>query len=217
MSELARAESERGELILRSREGDVLELRANGVFVMDTHETSTERAMAHGALALHPAPTTVLVGGLGLGFTAAEVLADPRVERCDVAEIEAALVDWMRAGVVPHGPDLLAEPRLAVLVDDVARVVDAAGEAAYDLVLLDVDNGPGYLVHDANAALYRAPFLRRARRVLRPGGVLVVWSASAAPDLLEALHGVFADVREESHVVLLGPREDRYWLYVARA
>ena len=151
-------ESERGELVLRQRtEPDgstTLELRANGVFVMDTRETSSERALAREALARHETPGTVLVGGLGLGFTLAEVLADPRVRRVVVAEIEPALVGWLRDGTVPHGPALLSDPRVEVRGRRRGAACLAAAHAAYDLVLLDVDNGPGYLVHDTNAALY---------------------------------------------------------------
>ena len=160
-----------------------LELRANGVFVMDTVEVSTERALARAALALVDDPRAVLVGGLGLGFTMHEVLADSRVEHCSVVEIEQALVDWMRDGTVPHGPALLADERVNVVVADVAVALAEARPATYDLVLLDVDNGPGYLVHAGNAALYE-PCRRSppARAVLRPGGALVVWSADEAPD-----------------------------------
>ena len=87
------------------------------------------------------------------------MLTDPRVERCTVVEIEQALVDWMRDGTIPHGPAMLADERANVVVADVALALAEAREASYDLVLLDVDNGPGYLVHDANAALYEPPFL----------------------------------------------------------
>lgn len=218
--EIARAENERGELVLRERRADnapaVLELRANGVFVMDTLETSTERALAAAALATVDDPRAVVVGGLGLGFTMHEVLADSRVEKVAVVEIEQALVDWMRDGTVAHGPAMLADERVVVVVADIAVAVAEATPASYDLVLLDVDNGPGYLVHDANAALYRAPFLETIRAALRPGGALVVWSASAAPDLLQELRAVFGDAREEGHDVLLQDREEQYWLYTAR-
>ena len=166
--EVARADSERGELVLRRRDGDVLELRANGVFVMDTAETTSERELARRSLALVTEPRHVLVGGLGLGFTLAEVLADPRVERVTVVEIEPALVGWLRDGTVPHGPGLLADPRVEVVVDDVADAIEQAEEAAYDVVLLDVDNGPGNLVHDANAALYDDRLLAATRRAMRP-------------------------------------------------
>lgn len=218
--EVARAESERGELVLRERRGGTgptsLELRANGVFVMDTLETSTERALATAALALVEDPRAVVVGGLGLGFTMHEVLADSRVERCAVVEIEEALVGWMRDGTIPHGPALLADERVHVVVADVAVALAEARPATYDLVLLDVDNGPGYLVHDANAALYREPFLRTVREVLRPGGALVVWSAAEAADLEAALRTAFGGAEGRPHDVRLQDRDERYWLYVGR-
>jgi spermidine synthase len=219
--EVARAESERGELVLRERRpvdgGPVsLELRANGVFVMDTVEVSTERAMARAALELVADPRAVVVGGLGLGYTMHEVLADSRVEKVAVVEIEPALVEWMRGGVVPHGPMLLADERVTVVEADVVVALAEGRDASYDLVLLDVDNGPGHLVHAGNAALYEPPALTDARRVLRPGGALVVWSAAESPELEAALGAVFAEVSAQPHDVRLQDRDEAYWLYVAR-
>ncbi len=194
--EIARAETERGELVLRERRpadgGPMsLELRANGVFVMDTVEVSTERALASAALELVEDPRSVVVGGLGLGFTMHEVLADSRVERCAVVEIEPALVGWMRDGTVPHGPALLADERVTVVVADLAVAMHEAAPASYDLVLIDVDNGPDQLVHEGNAELYRAEFLATVRAVLRPGGALVVWSAEQSPELAATLEAGF--------------------------
>jgi spermidine synthase len=218
--EIARAESERGELVLRERRPEggpsSLELRANGVFVMDTLEVATERALATEALASVDAPAAVVVGGLGLGFTMHEVLADSRVEKVAVVEIEQSLVDWMRDGTIAHGPALLADERVTVVVADVAVALAEAAPASYDLVLLDVDNGPGFLVHEDNAALYRTPFLRSARAVLRPGGVLAVWSAAEAPELADAMTAVFDSAEGSGHEVLLQDREEMYWLYLAR-
>ena len=125
VSELARSVSERGELVLRRRDDDALELRVNGVFVMDTAETCTERALAVAALRL-PDPARVLVGGLGLGFTTAELLADPRVQEVTVAELEPVVLRWMVDGTVPHGPRVLADARVRVRVSDVRDVVAGA-------------------------------------------------------------------------------------------
>ena len=218
--EIARAESERGELVLRERREPggpaALELRANGVFVMDTHETSTEQALADAALELVEEPRDVLVGGLGLGYTMHRVLADHRVGRCSVVEIEQALVDWMRDGTIPHGPQLLADERTNLVVADIAVAVVEAPDASYDLVLLDVDNGPGYLVHDHNAALYERPFLTEAQRLLRPGGAVVVWSADASPELEAVLADVFGTAETRPYDVRLQERDEQYWLHVAR-
>ena len=205
--------AEDGGLVLRRREDGSLELRANGVFVMDTVETSTERALATRALELHPAPRRVLVGGLGLGFTLEAVLADDRVEQCTVVEIEPTLVGWMRHGTVPHGPALVTDPRAHVQIGDVAAALRESPPAAYDVVLLDVDNGPSYLVHDANAGLYEAPLLREAARITAPGGRVVIWSASEEPALVEAMGTVFAEVEELSLPVDLQGRAEHYWLF----
>lgn len=219
--EIARAESPLGELVLRERREQgappVLELRANGVFVMDTEETVSERALAVAALELVKDPRQVLVGGLGLGFTMHEVLADPRVERCTVVEIEEALVGWMRDGTIPHGPAMLADERVNLVVADVAVALAEAGERSYDLLLLDVDNGPGYLVHDHNAGLYLPPFLAGAARAVRPGGALAIWSANAAPQLLTDLEEAFGNAEELSYDVALQERVESYYLYVARS
>ncbi|MGY2873508.1 spermidine synthase [Marmoricola sp. URHA0025 HA25] len=213
--EIARAESPRGEVVLRERRDEntptILELRVNGVFVMDTLETTTERALAHAALALVDRPARVLVGGLGLGFTMHEVLADPRVESCTVVEIEQAVVDWMREGTIAHGPKMLADERVSVVVADVAVALQEAADAAYDLVLLDVDNGPDYLVHDANDALYKEPFLEAAQRAT--ARVLAIWSAAEAPQLQAAMDAVFGNVAATSYPVRLGDRDEQYWLY----
>ena len=218
--EVARAESERGELVLRERRENgaaaVLELRANGTFVMDSRETTTEQALADAALALVAEPRAVLVGGLGLGYTMRQVLADHRVERCSVVEIEPALVEWMRDGTVPHGPALLADERANPVVADIAVAVAEAPDASCDLVLLDVDNGPQHLVHDRNAGLYRRPFLSEVRRMLRPGGVVAIWSAERSPELEATLNEVFGSSEAAGYDVNLQGRGEKYWLHVAR-
>ena len=214
--DVARAESERGELVLRRRveqnAADALELRVNGVFVMDTHETSTETELAAAALELVEHPRRVVVGGLGLGFTLQRVLADPRVEEVRVVEIEEALVGWMRDGTVPHGREILADKRVQVVTADIATAI-AEAQSSYDLVLLDVDNGPGYLVHDGNAGLYEQDVIAGAHRMIASGGVLVIWSADRAPALQQVMSDVFGDCTEHSYDVMLGDRPDQYHLY----
>jgi spermidine synthase len=218
--EVARAESEHGELVLRERRENgapaILELRANGVFVMDTAEHASERALATAALALVEEPRDVLVGGMGLGFTMHEVMADSRVQRCTVVEIEEALVGWMRDGTIPHGPTMLADERANPVIADVSVALPEADESSYDLVLLDVDNGPSFLVHESNARIYQKEFLQEVRRVLRPGGALVVWSMDVAPDLQSVLASVFDETDAQSQPVRLQDRDEEYWLLIGR-
>ncbi len=185
--EVARAESDRGELVLRERTEDdgstTLELRANGVFVMDTRETSSERALAREALARHADPWRVLVGGLGLGFTLEEVLADERVRQVLVVEIEPALV-----GVVARrdGP---ARPGAAGRRAGGGR---GRGRARRPRGGAGGQPRPGAARRRQRPRLprprrQRGPLRRRpaGRHPRGPGrrGLLVVWSASREPAL----------------------------------
>jgi spermidine synthase len=222
--EVAWAESPRGEIVLRERRDPdagpnapvVLELRVNGVFVMDTVETSSEKGLAAAALKQVEQPRNVVVGGLGLGFTVHEVLADKRVARLVVVEIEDALVQWMRDGTVPHGPSYLADERVTVMTADIRVAMAEATPAAYDLVLLDVDNGPGFLVHDENEAIYQRDFLNQVRTALRPGGAVVIWSAAESPRLLAEMQEVFGNVAPIPYDVTLQSRDEQYWIYLSR-
>lgn len=216
---LAREDTPSGEVVLRRR-GTVLELVVDGAFAMDTVDTSTEVLLATEALRRHPDPGRVLVGGLGLGFTARAVLDDRRVRHVDVVELAGPLVRWAREGLVAELDGLEGE-RCALHVADVADVLggDAGPSGPWDLVLLDVDNGPGFLVHASNAALYEGAGLEAARRALAPGGLLVVWSSHVAPGLLDTLRAVAGPGEEAGEVVLTVHREGRdleYALYLLR-
>jgi len=210
---VARAQTPHGEVALRRR-GEVLELVVDGTFAMDTVDTSTEVALAQRALGQHRSPQHVLVGGLGLGMTARAVLADPRVRHVDVVELAAPLVRWARDGLVPELAGLEGE-RCTLHVADVLDVLagTAPPQGPWDAVLLDVDNGPDFLVHPSNAPLYTASGLAAARSVLRPAGLLVVWSSHLAPGLLAALSEAARDGDEVTEDVVPVEREGRSFRY----
>lgn len=210
MGEVARADSERGELVLRRREDGALELRVNGVFVMDDQETSSEEMLASAALQAVRRPDCVMVGGLGLGYTVRALLADSRLGEVVVAEIEPVLVEWMRSGLVPS---VLDDPRVSVVVGDVRAVVTELPDASVDAILLDVDNGPDFLVYKENSAIYSSSFLAVCRSKLRDGGVLTVWSSSASAALGAAVSTVFGACKVTPVPVQLQGRDETYYVY----
>ena len=218
---VVRADDGIAELALLRRTGrgdDVLELVVDGVFAMDTEQTETERALAGLALEhLDGDNLHVVVGGLGLGYTTAALLTDARVRRVDVVELHAPLVEWVRAGRVPAARGLLDDPRVHVTVADVADAVPQLPPASVDALLLDVDNGPGFLVHAGNTRVYTAPFLTAAARVLRSGGVLGVWSAEPSAELALVLERTCGSCDEVLLDVTRDGRTFTYAVYLARA
>jgi spermidine synthase len=215
---VAYAESPRGSAALRRRtDGDggepIFELIVNGTFVMDTVDSSTERLLAEAALERTSSPGTVVVGGLGLGFTVQALLDDERVRHIDVIELEPAVIDWVRAGRIPQTAGLLDDSRVRTYESDVRRWLPDQPDASADVILLDVDNGPGFLVHLANAEIYERPFLDELARVLRPQGVVVFWSAAPARRLRKLLERRFGACEELHRVVRRDARVLDYYLY----
>lgn len=125
-----------------------------------------------------PAPR-LLIGGYGMGFTLRAALgALDNTARVTVAELVPEIIAWARGPMADLAAGCLDDPRVALVIDDVAHVI-AAGKGGYDAILLDVDNGPDGLTADANDRLYSASGLATARAALAPGGILAIWSAGA--------------------------------------
>lgn len=173
------------------------EIRIDGAFLMATHGSSSERAMAalaHERLAGPARDLTVLVGGLGCGHTLRAALDLPRVARVVVAEIGAKVLDWNRRWFGPFNGAAVEDPRVTVVVGDLWDTLGEAGPAAFDLLLLDVDNARDHLAAAGNARLFGPAGVRRYREALRPGGVLAVWAPHADPVLRADLAAVFPAV-----------------------
>jgi len=124
-----------------------------------------------------PSRSHVLIGGLGMGFTLRAALAHlPGSSRITVGELVPEIVTWARGPLAHLFGDSLDDPRVTIAMRDVYELI-AGGRAAYDAILLDVDNGPDGLIHAANDRLYGRQGLDAAYAALKPGGVLAIWSA----------------------------------------
>ncbi|MDH6124679.1 spermidine synthase [Kitasatospora sp. GP82] len=202
---LHRCEGPYGEVALRRR-GEHFEIIANGCFLMDTADGRSERLLIQAALdELSAERPSVLIGGLGVGFSLAYAAAEPRWGRIAVAEREGAIIGWHRSGpLAAFSEHALDDPRVAVLHTDLVEYLRAEGET-YDALCLDIDNGPDWTVTDSNLGLYGPAGLAAARRRLAPGGVLAVWSAQQSAAFEEALRTAgFAEVHTLEIPVLRG-------------
>jgi spermidine synthase len=207
--------TDRGEIALLRRGEGHLELRVNGVFVMDTVETTSERALAEATLQRLDDPGVIVVGGLGLGFTVRALLEDDRVRRVFVVEIEPDLVGWMRDGDIPGGARLFADRRVEVVVGDVRDVLPAMPAGSLDGIVLDVDNGPDHLVYESNAGVYETGFLDTCLSRLRPSGAVAMWSSIRSAALVDRLRAVAGAYEEHLVRIVRGMRSDEYVVYLA--
>ncbi|MBX5156030.1 MULTISPECIES: hypothetical protein [unclassified Rhizobium] len=179
---------ENGELRLKRRGGEFsIMLGANEL--MNSRLSGSEEALATLSwerIKAHPKPR-ILIGGLGMGFTLRAALAVlPEDAGVTVAELVPAVVAWARGPMTEVFKGCLDDPRVGIHQGDVGEAI-RAGKAAYDAILLDVDNGPDGLTRKSNDRLYDFAGLRAARDALRPGGALAVWSSGPDPDFTSRL------------------------------
>jgi len=204
-----------GELVLRRRrepalQGEtVLEVKLGDDFLMSSRFTAGEIALAeHGLAAVQATQADVVVGGLGLGYTAAAVLAHRAVRSLVVIEALDAVIDWHQQGLVPLGTTLSADPRCRFVHGDIfARMRSADGgldpdapARRFDAVLVDIDHSPRHVLDPRHAAFYEAEGLRCVARHLHPRGVFALWS-NELPDenFRRLLDAAFAS--SDAHVV----------------
>lgn len=221
-----------GEISLRRRRDplsgeDVYEVKLDDDFLMSSLFTVAEVEVARLALAELPgSELDVAVGGLGLGYTALTVLADPRVRSLVVVEALAEVIDWHQRGLVPAGEALSSDDRCRLVHGDFVALVDSPGldpqrpGRRFDALVVDIDHSPRHLLHPSHGRLYTQAGTRRLAEHLAAGGVFSLWSNDPPDADYEAvLAGVFADVRSEV-VTFPNPLQDRQstnTVYVARA
>jgi len=205
---------------LLSRPGTVItEITLDHELLMSSYNTASERALADEALLRHDGrDLSVLVGGLGLGYTANQLLQSSRVGRVEVVEYLPQVVGFLRDGLVPLSSALLADPRFTVRDDDVYALLDGPAREKWDLVVIDVDHSPDENLGTANESFYTEAGLARAKQHLAPGGLLAVWSYAESSPFVDALRAAFVVVEIVPVHFLddLVDEEHTDWLFLAR-
>ena len=230
--ELDYQKTELGELSLRRRQMpslpgiDVFEIKLNESFLMSSLFNKVEIALAALSLAeLEGSNFDVVVGGLGLGYTARAALENPAVRSLAVIDALQPVIDWHHRGLVPLGAQLSSDQRCRFVHADFFAAVNSHAldpenpGKKFDAILLDIDHSPRNLLHSRHQSFYEGEGLRRLVRHLLPGGVFAMWSDDPPDEqFFHALDHAFADVR--AHVVTFpNPLEERdcaSTVYVAR-
>jgi spermidine synthase len=206
---------------------EVYEIQLGDAFLMSSLFTAAEVALADLALAeLEGVALDVVVGGLGLGYTASAALRNSAVKSLVVIEALPSVIYWHRRGLVPLGSQLTADPRCRFVPNDFFTRVNSNAldpenpGKKFHAILLDIDHSPRNLLHQRHELFYRVEGLRRVALHLHAGGVFAMWSDDPPDEeFLAALDGAFAECR--AHIVTfhnpLADREFASTVYVARA
>ncbi len=210
--ELAHTDTPLGPITLRRRQVplldnlDVFEVKLGEEFLMSSLFHDVEVALADLGLKGSHAPLDVVVGGLGLGYTARAALRNSNVRSLLVVEALAPVIDWHEAGLVPLGPELTADPRCQLIQGDFFALATSPNFSfdpadptrRFHAVLLDIDHSPDKLLHPRHAAFYTPGALREFSKKLHPGGTFAMWSDDPPDEpFLTTLREVFIDVRTE--------------------
>ena len=206
---------------------DVFEIKLGEDHLMSSLFTASEIALARLGLAeLSGGGLDVVVGGLGLGYTAQAVLAHPSVASVMVVEALEAVIDWHRQGLLPVGREISADPRCRLVLGDFFALAGSlegfdktAPARRFDAILVDIDHSPDLLLSAGNAVFYQPEGLKRLSAHIRPGGVFGLWSNELPDDEFTArLAEVFLSARAE-RVTFHNPLQDRNFtqtVYLAR-
>ena len=207
---------------------DIYEIKLDEDFLMSSLFTVAEVALANLGLAeLSEPEVDVVVGGLGLGYTARTVLEHPKVRELLIVDTLGEVIEWHQQGLLPLGEQLTADPRCRFVHGDFfamsasrARGFDPENRGRrYHAILLDVDHSPRNVLHLSHAPFYESDGLRRLTSHLLPGGVFGLWSNDPPDEQFQvALSEVFAYY--ETHVVTFSNpiqrRDEANTVYIAR-
>lgn len=183
---------------------DVFEVKLDDDFLMSSLFTVAEVELARlGLGAVGGDRLTVLVGGLGLGYTAVTALEDPRVSSLVVVEALPAVVGWHEQTLLPTSARLTSDPRCRLVCADFFATLGSGSVEQFtdqDVILLDIDHSPRHVLHPSHAACYTTEGLSEVGARLRSGGVFALWSDDPPDeDFLALLRSVFATA--QAHVV----------------
>jgi spermidine synthase len=199
-------------------------LKFNGFELMSTIQTYSEEMLADiGCKHILPDKKTrpehpsVLIGGLGLGFTlkrALQLVGKPAT--VEVAELMPQLIEWNRTFLVEYNGPQLDDPRTKITQGDFFDTIHSKPAASYDVLLIDIDNTPDDLITAGNFRMYSPTFLAKLKSILKPGGCVTYWLSEPAPKFKKLLGKAGFNVEEHAARPHIKAKRSRHCIYVAR-
>ena len=219
---LAYEDTSLGPLCLRRREllsqpgVLVTEVTLNHEFLMSSYNTDSERTISSRSVELHGgSELKAMVGGLGLGYTARELLQNARIGKVEVVEFLQPVIDWLQQGLIPLSSVLSGFENLNISRDDVYERLMGIPDQRFDLIVIDVDHSPGDRLGEAEHPFYTEAGLAKAKAHLHDHGLLAVWSYAESSSFAEAMQSVFSRVIVEPVTTIndLVGHEQTDWLF----
>ncbi len=197
---IERCTTARGELKLQRRSNDY-EIISNGTFLMATYNGESERLLVDSAVdACAKEGCHVLIGGLGVGYSLGAAVRHPLVGAVTVIEIEERIIAWNQRELAPFSGNALSDRKASVIHADLLDWLPQTTER-FDVICLDIDNGPDWTVFTSNNGLYEQNGLELLHDRLKPGGIISFWSAAHSEAFQTRLETIF------DHVQMIGVKQ----------
>jgi spermidine synthase len=198
-------------------EKEEFEIIINGVFIMATYNSGSSEFLIRNAVSRieEDGPLSVLIAGFGMGFTVSEACRDERIKSIDVVEMEEVIVDWNKRYFKTFEQSCFDSERVKLYIDDFYKHA-INSKKSYDIVCIDIDNGPMLLVNEGNEKVYTCEFMRVVAGVLNKDGICVIWSCDRDRRLEQSMEDVFDQVEIEELTEKFKGRDVSYYLYFGR-
>ena len=190
---IERAFTKNGVIQLQKRNNDY-EIIFNGTFLMATYNGESEKLLVSSAIKAVKLPRKILIGGLGVGFSLGEALKHKGVEEITVVEIESKIIEWNKKYLSRYSNNGLGDPRVKVVNKDLLEFISQTKEK-YDVICLDIDNGPSWTVLEQNTGLYSHEGLSNLTNILDDQGSVSFWSASKSEEFENRLTRFFKKIK----------------------
>ena len=216
---IERETTDQSELCLREiQEGrrTEYEIIMNGVFIMASYNRLSSEQLVNKPMERlkFQHDVHILIGGLGMGFSAKEACSFPYISHIDVVEIESIIIGWNRTYFSENNHGCLDDPRIHMIVEDFYDYVMETPNT-YDLICMDIDNGPGLLVKETNQRVYQPSFFRGIKEIMEPHGIFSIWAYDKDEDLVGRIKKIFPNCSVEEVVEKNPNRELSYYIYLA--